>query len=105
MLEQKVIQAISKVKELPESEIRADSTFEALEVDSLDAIEILFEVEEEYDIKVPTENLTGLKTVQDVIDGVQALLDASPNSSADGQAPDSGEKHRDEAAGSTQAGA
>lgn len=88
MLRQKVIQAISKIKEIPESDIRPESTLEALEVDSLDAIEIIFEIEEEYDIKVPTENVQNLKTVQDVIDGIAALLadeggDGSSASDAD----------------------
>lgn len=86
MLTDKVIQAISKVKEIPEAEIKTESSFEELGVDSLDAIEILFELEEEYDISIPTEKLQGLEKVQDVVDGVQKLLDGEGTDSTDAQA-------------------
>ena len=92
MLTQKVIEAIAKVKELPISDITAESTFVELGVDSLDAIEILFELEEQYDINVPTDQLQGLEKVQDVVDGVQMVLDMKAKEAAgasdDGDASD-----------------
>ena len=74
------------------SDITAESTFVELGVDSLDAIEILFELEEQYDINVPTDKLQGLEKVQDVVDGVQMVLDMKAKEAAgaaeDGDAVD-----------------
>ena len=49
--EERVIKAIGNVAR--DVDIKIDSTFEELNVDSLAAIEILFEVEEEFDIGTP----------------------------------------------------
>ena len=84
MLTEKVIQAIAKVKEISEKQITIDSSFEDLQADSLDAIEILFELEEEYDLDIPTEQLQSLRTVRDVVDGIQPLLDQQAAEGADG---------------------
>ena len=69
-----VIAAIAKVRELDEKDITLESTFDELKVDSLDAMEIIFEVEEDLDFKVPTEQMTDLETVKDVVDGIERLL-------------------------------
>ncbi len=47
-------------------EITPDSTFESLEIDSLDTFDIIFEAEEKFGIKVPNEEVS-IKTVQDVV--------------------------------------
>lgn len=46
--------------------ITPDSTFESLEIDSLDTFDIIFEAEEKFGIKVPNEQVD-IKTVQDVV--------------------------------------
>ncbi len=38
-----------------------------LGADSLDLFELVMALEEEYDLEIPTEDLTGLETVEDVI--------------------------------------
>lgn len=49
--------------------ITAESKFkEDLEADSLDLFELVMALEEEYDVEIPSEDLTNLLTVQDVID-------------------------------------
>lgn len=70
----RVIKAIGKVVEGREIEI--DNSLEELGVDSLAAIEIMFEVEEEFDFDIPGDagKMSRLKTVRDVVDGVERLL-------------------------------
>jgi len=70
----RVIKAIGKVVEGREIEI--DNSLEELGVDSLAAIEIMFEVEEEFDLDIPGDagKMSRLKTVRDVVDGVERLL-------------------------------
>jgi len=49
--------------------ITAESRFkEDLEADSLDLFELVMALEEEYGVKIPSEDLEKILTVQDVID-------------------------------------
>ena len=56
--------AVDKVR--PEHNIMDD-----LGADSLDTVEIVMKVEEEYDITIPDEDVEEMKTVQDLIDYVE----------------------------------
>jgi acyl carrier protein len=46
------------------------SLFDDLGADSLDAVELIMAIEEEFDISVPNEEAEEIKTVQQVIDCV-----------------------------------
>ena len=50
------------------AEINRDATFESLDVDSLDLVEIAQIVEDEFGIELGGDDVQGLKTVGDVID-------------------------------------
>ena len=54
------------------SEVTLESTFEDLEADSLDAVELIMAVEEEFDIEIPDEKAAEIKTVQDIVDYIKA---------------------------------
>jgi acyl carrier protein len=73
------IEIIAKAKSIPENTITLDSTFDQLNVDSLDKINISFEVEEAFGIEIPDEALGSIKTVGDMVDGVQKLVAAKPS--------------------------
>lgn len=45
---------------------------EDLEADSLDAVELIMAVEEEFDVEIPDEKATEMKTVKDIVDFVEA---------------------------------
>ena len=68
-----VINAVAKQKMLDKAEISPSSTLEGLAVSSLDAITIVYEIEELFDVEVPNEKLESLLTVQDIIDGIKEL--------------------------------
>ena len=73
------IEIIAKAKSIPENTITLDSTFDQLNVDSLDKINISFEVEEAFGIEIPDEALGSIKTVGDMVEGVQKLVAAKPS--------------------------
>jgi len=75
-IEEAVINAIARQKMSDTAEISPSSTLEELAVSSLDAITIVYEIEELFDVEVPNEKLESLRTVQDIIDGIKALIDA-----------------------------
>ena len=47
--------------------ITPDATFEALDVDSLDLVELAQIVQEEYGVELKGEDMPGLKTVDDAV--------------------------------------
>ncbi len=56
-----------------DGEIKAESDlFKDLEADSLDAVELMMAVEEEFGVSVPDEELPNLHTVQDIVSYVDA---------------------------------
>jgi acyl carrier protein len=51
-----------------ESQINRDATFEELDIDSLDLVELAQIVEDEYGVVLKGEDMKELKTVGDVVD-------------------------------------
>ena len=72
------IEIIAKAKSIPEDTITLESTFDQLNADSLDKINISFEVEEAFAIEIPDDALGSIKTVGDMVEGVQKLVAAKP---------------------------
>jgi acyl carrier protein len=77
-IERRCIEIIAKSKLLPEHAVTRDKTFEELGIDSLDKINISFEVEEAFSITIPDDALGSLRTVGDVVDGVVRLRNSAP---------------------------
>jgi len=42
-------------------------------LDSLDMFDVMFEAEDKYGVKIPTDQIANLKTVQDVVDLIEGL--------------------------------
>lgn len=70
----RVISVIAATQRIPVEGISADSTFEELKIDSLDGINILFAVENEFNINVPDDAARELRTVRQMAEGVEKLL-------------------------------
>jgi acyl carrier protein len=51
-----------------ETQINREATFEALEVDSLDLVELGQIVESEFGVEIKSDDVPALKTVGDVVD-------------------------------------
>ena len=56
------------------SEISREATFEELDVDSLDLVELAQVIEDEYKVEVASQDVQNVKTVGDVIDLVASRL-------------------------------
>ena len=55
-----------------EGEINREATFESLDIDSLDVVELAQIVEDEFGVELEADDLKDVKTVGDVIDLVVA---------------------------------
>jgi acyl carrier protein len=76
-LAERVIATIAKSREIPAESIRVESTFEELGLDSLDSFEILYALEQEFDVVIPDESARGLRTVGDIVERLAVLAPAS----------------------------
>lgn len=75
------VQAILEKKySLAPETVSPESTLESLGLDSLDLIELLFDVEDEFKIRVPQDGGAALKTttIQDIIDSVETMVANAP---------------------------
>ena len=57
---------------LEKDDIKLESTFESLEIDSLDVFELVTEIEEEFDIEI--EDAENLKSVQDLVADIEGKV-------------------------------
>lgn len=65
-----------KMFEIPADDIRADARlYEDLDIDSLDAVDLIVELRELTGIQVRPEQFQEVRTVGDVVDAVQALAE------------------------------
>ena len=73
-LEARVRAVISRSREIPESELSMEATFEELGFDSLDGFEIIFDLEDEFDISIPDEAAREIGDLRELVDNLEALL-------------------------------
>jgi acyl carrier protein len=70
----RVIRVIAETQRIPVDSVKPESTFEELKIDSLDGINIVFAIENEFNINVPDDAAKSLRSVSDVASGVETLL-------------------------------
>jgi acyl carrier protein len=70
-----VIRVIAQTQRVPAEGISLDSTFEELQIDSLDAINIIFALEDEFRIDIPDQGVQNMHSVRESIAGVRRLLE------------------------------
>jgi acyl carrier protein len=71
---QRVLKAIASSKKIPLATVTIDSDFEQLGIDSMDAVEILFALENEFDISIPDEAVRAVRNVRQMCEGVEKLI-------------------------------
>lgn len=69
-----VIRVIAQTQRIPLESISLDSTFQQLNIDSLDGINIVFAIENEFGISIPDDGVQDLRSVRQTVDGVRKLL-------------------------------
>lgn len=67
-MEEKVIKLISDATKVDQGKISTDTSFvDDLNLDSLDIVELMMKMEDEFGIEIPEEDAEGLKKVSDVV--------------------------------------
>lgn len=74
----KVVTIIREQKTLPEGPIAGGAALAEAGIDSLDALSILFALEETFNIKINDEQARSIKTLDDMVGIVESLLQPAP---------------------------
>jgi len=69
-----VIRIIAQTQRIPQESISLDSTFEELKIDSLDGINIVFALENEFGINIPDEGVQNMRSIRETVEGVRRLI-------------------------------
>jgi acyl carrier protein len=76
-IEPTVIDIIAKTCSIERDRIALDATLKDLDVHSLDAVQVLFEIEDKFNVSVPErDDRYAAGTVRDLIEGVERLVAA-----------------------------
>ncbi len=73
---QRVLKAIATSKRIPLETVTIDSSFVELNIDSMDAVEILFALENEFEIVIPDDEVRSVRNVRQMCEGVERLVAA-----------------------------
>jgi acyl carrier protein len=71
----KVVEIITREQHLQPGVVTIDSKFEELGIDSLDGVNILFALEEEFKIDIPDTVAQNMKSVRQVVDSLTRVME------------------------------
>ncbi len=68
MQQEQILKVISEAAKVDVSQIKMETSFvDDLKFDSLDIVELMMKMEDDFGVEIPEEDAEGLKTVGDVI--------------------------------------
>ena len=71
----KVVEIITREQHLQPGVVSIDSSFAELGIDSLDGVNILFALEEEFKIDIPDAVAQNMKSVRQVVDSLTRVME------------------------------
>lgn len=72
----RVVGIFAEFKKVAPSNVDREASFDDLGFDSLDGLNLIFELEEEFDIIVPDDTARSMRSVAEVIGGIESLVAA-----------------------------
>jgi acyl carrier protein len=70
----KIVELISTKKGVPPEQVTIDSSFESLGMDSLDAVELVSDLEEVFNVNIPNAELHHFKTIRQAAEGLEKAI-------------------------------
>src|SRR5258708_226416 len=72
----RILRIIAETQRKDPAQVTVGSSFEELGIDSMDGVNIIFALENEFDINVPDEEVKNIRSVRDMVEGVRQLVAA-----------------------------
>ena len=78
-IEEKLVAIVRAERNIADSDLTPSTELAAAGIDSLDALTILFAIEEQFRISIPDDRARALRTFGDMIDVVESLVAPRPD--------------------------
>jgi acyl carrier protein len=75
----RVLKIIAETQRKDPATVTIDSSFEELGIDSMDGVNIIFALENEFNVNVPDEEVKNIRSVRDMVEGVRRLVEQTQN--------------------------
>ncbi len=76
-IQEKVLALIHEQRTIPSGAVQPDTPLTEVGIDSLDALSVLFSIEENFNISIPDDKAKSVRTLDDIVNTIQELLPAS----------------------------
>ncbi len=73
MFEQIKAIIVEQLSGIDASEIAPETTFDSMDIDSIDAVEIIMAIEDEFEVEIPDETAESFQSVADIMDYLNTL--------------------------------
>jgi len=83
-LTQRVLSVIAATQRISPETVTIDKSFQELGIDSMDGINILFALENEFDITIPDEQAKQIRSIREMVEGIEKLVSEGSASKAQG---------------------
>ena len=70
---EKVVSIVAAIKRVPADQVTPESSLEQLGFDSLDRVNLLFELESAFNIDIPEDVAASIRTVGDILSKLEAI--------------------------------
>ena len=84
-LTQQVLSVIAATQRISPEKVTIDRSFQELGIDSMDGINILFALENEFDITIPDEQAKQIHSIREMVQGIEKLVSQASASKVQGQ--------------------
>ena len=79
MIESAVTEVITRERKCAPEDVNMETRLSKLGIDSLQAITILYELEERFGIEIPNELMENLETVSDIVSSINKIRQPDAN--------------------------
>jgi acyl carrier protein len=76
-LHERVVEILADMAGVSVDEVDPQDSFESLDLDSLDLVEMTLIIEDELGVEVDRDDFTGVTTIQDALDRLEATVTTS----------------------------
>ena len=77
MLAERVIEIVAAKRNLAPEQVTLDSTFADLGIDSLQGLNLLFDLETAFNVNIPNQMAMQVRTVRDLVENLEKVLAGS----------------------------
>ena len=80
-VKERVIEVIARSQNMSPEQLSVDATFEEMGLNSLDALSLIFDLEEEFNVAIPNEEAMTIRSVRQAIESLQKMVSAQASES------------------------